>query len=62
MKPMPAEQREFLDTNILIYAFSPDPRSAAAEKLLTGRRLTSVQALNEFANVAGRKRRCHGPR
>ena len=55
MKPMPAEQREFLDTNILIYAFSTDPRSAAAEKLLTGRRVTSVQALNEFANVAGRK-------
>jgi predicted nucleic acid-binding protein len=52
MKPMPAEQREFLDTN---YAFSMDPRSAPAEKLLTGRRVTSVQALNEFANVAGRK-------
>ncbi|GLS30498.1 Predicted nucleic acid-binding protein, contains PIN domain [Mesorhizobium albiziae] len=54
---MPAEPqaREFLDTNILIYAFSTDPRAAPAEALLAKGCVTSVQALNEFANVARRK-------
>ncbi|MDP3407735.1 PIN domain-containing protein [Bosea sp. (in: a-proteobacteria)] len=46
---------EFLDTNVLIYAFSDDPRSARAEALLAKGCASSVQALNEFANVARRK-------
>lgn len=54
---MPADRpaKEFLDTNILIYAFSTDPRAAVAERLLAAGCVTSVQALNEFANVARRK-------
>ena len=45
----------FLDTNVLIYAFTTDPRAAAAQDLLGRGWLTSVQALNEFTNVARRK-------
>jgi predicted nucleic acid-binding protein len=54
---MPADRpaKEFLDTNIFIYAFSTDPRAAVAERLLSKGCVTSVQALNEFANVARRK-------
>lgn len=48
-------ERAFLDTNILVYAFSDDPRSAKAEALLAAGHETSVQVLNEFANVARRK-------
>ena len=48
-------ERPFLDTNVLVYAFSDDPRSAIAEALLSAGPETSVQALNEFANVARRK-------
>jgi predicted nucleic acid-binding protein len=46
---------EFLDTNILVYAFTTDRRAAAAQALLGRGCLTSVQALNEFTNVARRK-------
>jgi predicted nucleic acid-binding protein len=46
---------EFLDTNILIYAFTTDRRAAVAQALLGRGCLTSVQALNEFTNVARRK-------
>lgn len=49
--------RAFLDTNILVYAFVEDPRAVVAEALLAQKRDTSVQALNEFANVAQRKLR-----
>lgn len=45
----------FLDSNVLIYAFTTDERAAAAQALLQGRPVISVQALNEFANVARRK-------
>lgn len=45
----------FLDSNILVYAFSTDPRSAKAEELLAGGCITGVQGLNEFTNVARRK-------
>jgi predicted nucleic acid-binding protein len=45
---------EFLDTNVLIYAFTTDQRAAAAQALLGRGCLTSVQALNEFTNVARR--------
>ncbi|VVC57263.1 hypothetical protein RHAL1_P00009 (plasmid) [Beijerinckiaceae bacterium RH AL1] len=46
---------EFLDSNILIYAFSDDPKAGVAEALLARGCLTSIQGLNEFANVARRK-------
>ena len=52
MRTMPGE---FLDTNILIYAFTTDQRAAVAQALLGRGCLTSVQALNEFTNVARRK-------
>jgi predicted nucleic acid-binding protein len=45
---------EFLDTNVLIYAFTTDQRAAAAQALLGRGCLTNVQALNEFTNVARR--------
>jgi predicted nucleic acid-binding protein len=44
--------REFLDTNVLVYAFTTDLRAAAAQALLGRGCLTSVQGLNEFTNVA----------
>lgn len=46
---------ELLDTNILVYAFTSDPRSQQAEQLLAKGCSISVQGLNEFANVAHRK-------
>ena len=46
---------EFLDTNILVYAFSTDPRSATAERLLAKGCVVALQGLNEFLNVARRK-------
>ena len=46
---------EMLDSNVLIYAFSTDTRADMAERLLERRCTVSVQALNEFANVARRK-------
>lgn len=54
---MPGESMatEFLDTNVLVYAFTTDPRAAVAHALLGRGCLTSVQALNEFTNVARRK-------
>jgi predicted nucleic acid-binding protein len=51
---MPA--REFLDTNVLIYAVGKnDPRAAKAEALLANGGIVSVQSLNEFVSVARRK-------
>jgi predicted nucleic acid-binding protein len=47
--------REVLDTNILVYAFSTDQRSMAAERLLGQGGAVCLQSLNEFANVARRK-------
>ncbi|MCW5738308.1 MAG: PIN domain-containing protein [Enhydrobacter sp.] len=46
---------EFIDSNILVYAFAFDERSAAAEVLLQRRPVISEQSLNEFMNVARRK-------
>lgn len=45
----------FLDSNILIYAFSEDARTDVADALLQTKPTLSVQSLNEFANVARRK-------
>lgn len=47
----------FLDSNILIYAYSTDPRSLAAQSICEGSHTLSVQSLNEFVNVARRKLR-----
>jgi predicted nucleic acid-binding protein len=50
--------RPFLDTNILVYAFTTnDPRSARAEALVAEGGAVSVQVLNEFVNVSRRKLR-----
>lgn len=46
---------EFLDSNVLVYAFTNDPRAARAQGLLAGGGNVSVQGLNEFTNVARRK-------
>lgn len=46
---------DFLDSNVLVYAFTTDRRAAVAQALLQTRPLISVQGLNEFANVARRK-------
>jgi predicted nucleic acid-binding protein len=46
---------EFLDSNVLVYAFTDDPRAAAAQGLLERGCTISVQGLNDFANVARRK-------
>ncbi len=44
--------RPFLDTNILVYAFSSDARRERAWSLLTDGFEISVQNLNEFASVS----------
>jgi predicted nucleic acid-binding protein len=46
----------FLDTNVLVYAFSTrDDRTASARQLLLDGAVVGVQALNEFASVARAK-------
>ncbi|MDX1575992.1 MAG: PIN domain-containing protein, partial [Kiloniellales bacterium] len=45
----------FLDTNILVYAFTADRRAPIAQALLEQGGVISVQGLNEFTNVARRK-------
>ncbi len=50
--------KPFLDTNIVVYAFSSDdPRSERADTLLKAGGVVSVQVLNEFVNVQHRKER-----
>src|SRR6266699_3762823 len=46
---------EFLDTNVLAYAFTDDPRNQRARGLLEQGCVIGVQVLNEFTNVARRK-------
>jgi predicted nucleic acid-binding protein len=46
---------DFLDSNVLVYAFTTDRRAAVAQALLQTRPIISVQGLNEFANVARRR-------
>jgi predicted nucleic acid-binding protein len=51
---MPA--KDFLDTNVLIYAMGKnDPRASKAEALLASGGTISIQSLNEFVSVARRK-------
>ncbi len=52
-----SEPLPFVDTNILLYAFSADDRAAKANALLSEPFVTGVQALNEFAAAARRKLR-----
>ncbi len=47
----------FLDSNIVLYAFTDDVRSAVAGTLLDRGADLSVQVLNEFTNVARKKLR-----
>jgi predicted nucleic acid-binding protein len=48
--------RAFLDTNVLVYAFtSNDPRKAIAEELILDGGVVGVQTLNEFVNVERNK-------
>ncbi|MDX1574612.1 MAG: PIN domain-containing protein [Kiloniellales bacterium] len=52
MSPRP---RGFLDTDVLVYAFTSDRRAPTAQALLEQDCVISVQGLNEFANVARQK-------
>jgi predicted nucleic acid-binding protein len=48
--------KPFFDTNVIVYAFQDGaPKQQAALDLLAAGGMTSVQVLNEFANVARRK-------
>lgn len=48
--------KAFLDSNILVYAFSRDDRAEAARRLLNEQpAVVGIQCLNEFVNVALRK-------
>jgi predicted nucleic acid-binding protein len=50
--------KPFLDTNVLVYAFTTnDRRSTVALNLLGDGGVVSVQVLNEFVNVSRRKLR-----
>jgi len=53
--------RTFFDTNILVYAFTTDPRSEAARACLAAGGSIAVQSLNEFAAVARRKLKMSWP-
>lgn len=52
---MTSATAEFLDSNVLVYAFTTDARAEAARGLLARGPLIGVQCLNEFAHVARRK-------
>jgi predicted nucleic acid-binding protein len=47
--------KAFLDTNVILYAFTDDRRADVATSLMAEGFDLSVQGLNEFANVARRK-------
>ena len=47
----------FLDSNILVYAYSDDSRAGIAQSICERPHTLSIQSLNEFANVARRKLR-----
>jgi len=50
--------RAFLDTSILVYAFSlNDPRKRTAEELILSGATVGIQTLNEFVNVERNKAR-----
>ena len=45
----------FLDTNLLVYAQTTDPKGETARRVMADGGTISVQVLNEFANVLRRK-------
>ena len=45
----------FLDTNLLVYAQTADPKGETARQVIASGGTISVQVLNEFANVLRRK-------
>ena len=49
--------RSTIDTNIAVYAFTTDVRTARAAAALRASSFLSVQVLNEYVNVGRRKRR-----
>ena len=54
--------RSFIDTNVLVYAFSDqDARSGRAATVIAAGGIVSVQVLNEFVDVARRKLRKDWP-
>lgn len=53
--------RSFLDTNVLIYAYSDDPREAIARSLIEAGGVISVQCLSEFVNVVRGRLRLSWP-
>jgi predicted nucleic acid-binding protein len=54
--------KSFVDTNVLIYAFSEDAAKAAvAEAILAAGGSISVQVLNEFTHVSRRKLKLDWP-
>jgi predicted nucleic acid-binding protein len=57
MKPM-SGKLQFLDTNILVYAYSEDDlekREVARNLMSSGEVVISTQVLQEFANISHRK-------
>lgn len=53
-----SDERVFLDTNILVYAYStaePEKCELARQLILSRRAWISVQVLNEYCNVTRRK-------
>ena len=49
--------KPFLDTNVIVYAFSDAPHTVKAESLVTDGGVISVQVLNEFVRVMRQKQR-----
>ena len=49
-------ERSFVDSNILLYTLDDGPKAGIAEATLLRASVISVQVLNEFANVARRKK------
>ena len=56
---MTAPVAPFLDSNILLYSYSNDPKALAAKGITSEPFAISVQVLNEFANVSRRKQKLH---
>jgi predicted nucleic acid-binding protein len=53
--------KEFIDTNIVVYAYSPgepDKRLVARELFKKSRPVVSTQVLGEFSTVLRKKFRC----
>ncbi|MGJ5139652.1 PIN domain-containing protein [Bradyrhizobium oligotrophicum] len=51
----------FFDSNILVYAYSTDPRRDRAVDVIADGGVISVQVLNEFTNVLRRKQKLDWP-